>query len=197
MLWKSGFGLLLQSTGILYHNLTQQWMYRETSEAQNKNESTFTSHKTPATPPSTGKNSKSERRAEGGVMQRGWKTDRDKRHIQYTCVHYNMRVMWSNHGKETARHRFRVLSSSPAYWPNGVALKTQTGEKNRVNNDREREEIEINWRDGEIWDQCWIIINTSSLYTHIKNIICRRSKTVLLHYLPESTHSKCTKTVEV
>ncbi len=59
--------------------------------------------------------------------------------FQYTCVHYNMRVMWSNHGKETARHRFRVLSSSPAYWPNGVALKTQTGEKNRVNNDRERE----------------------------------------------------------
>lgn len=31
--------------------------------------------------------------------------------------------MWSNHGKETARHRIRVLSSSPAYWPNGVALK--------------------------------------------------------------------------
>jgi len=43
--------------------------------------------------------------------------------VVYTSIIYNMRVMWSNHGKETARHRIRVLSSSPAYWPSGVALK--------------------------------------------------------------------------
>lgn len=63
------------------------------------------------------------------MQQRVWKRDRENRHLNtlvcvvYTSIMYNMRVMWSNHGKETARHRFRVLSSSPAYWPNGVALK--------------------------------------------------------------------------
>lgn len=33
----------------------------------------------------------------------------------------------SNHGKETACHRFHVLSSSPAHSPNGAALKVKKG----------------------------------------------------------------------
>lgn len=45
-----------------------------------------------------------------------------------------MNAMFSNHGKETARHRFHALSSSLAHWPNGAALEVQTGEKGTVNN---------------------------------------------------------------
>ena len=61
------------------------------------------------------------------TLKVGWK----KIANVYKCNQY-----CSNHGKETARHRFHVLSSSPAHSPNGAALKV---EKGIVNNETEKE----------------------------------------------------------
>jgi len=115
VMWKSGFGLLQH----------KQWMHRD-FWCTKQNESTFTDHKAPAT------SDHQEQQREGVCDAAESLKEKRKTTFAYTCVCvcvvytsiiYNMRVMWSNHGKETARHRIRVLSSSPAYWPNGVALK--------------------------------------------------------------------------